>query len=126
MANLRWNYEKLDENYDIKEVSEYTNDTDGTITGHFVFNVKAWFDENPEERKKLGWIKHIFHDTKEIQYNRQSQYLISGLRVIDDYTVEDEYHVMDKSAEMMRLEELITSIDAVNIIIGGEVGWHRN
>lgn len=82
------------------------NDLEGKITGHIVIGMRAWFDENPEERKKLGWIKHIHPDTKDIQYNKQSQYLISTVKQIDEYTVTDEYHVMDKSEEMMLFEEL--------------------
>lgn len=100
----KWEYEKLDENGKIKYCP--INDYDGKITGHIVFGVKAWFDENPEERKRLGWVKHIHHDTKNIEYNKRTQYLKRGTKQIDEYTVEDAYHVMDKSEEMMRLEEL--------------------
>lgn len=46
-----WSYEKLDEEGKIKTIAgDYTNDADGKITGRIVMNVKAWFDENPEER----------------------------------------------------------------------------
>lgn len=100
----KWEYEKLDENGKIKYCP--INDYDGKITGHIVFGVKAWFDENPEERKRLGWVKHIHHDTKNIEYNKRTQYLKRSTKQIDEYTVEDVYHVMDKSEEMMRLEEL--------------------
>lgn len=100
----KWRYERLND----KGKIEYApmNDYDGKVTGHIVFGVKAWFDEHPEERKRLGWIKHIVHETKDIEYNHQTQYLSRSTRQVDDYTVEDEYTVMDKSAEMMRLEEL--------------------
>ena len=104
MAEPKWDYQKLDENGRIKYAP--TNDFDGSITGHIVFNVTAWFDENPEERKRLGWVKHIRHDTKDIEYNRQTQYLINATKQIDEYTVEDDWKIMDKSEEMMRLEEL--------------------
>ena len=100
----KWNYEKLDENNKIKFCP--MNDYDGKITGHIVFGVKAWFDENPEERKRLGWVKHIYHDMKEIEYNKRTQYLQKYIKQIDEYTVEDVWHVMDKSEEMMRLNEL--------------------
>jgi len=100
----KWNYEKLDENNKIKFCP--MNDYDGKITGHIVFGVKAWFDENPEERKRLGWVKHIYHDMKEIEYNKRTQYLQKSIKQIDEYTVEDVWHVMDKSEEMMRLNEL--------------------
>ena len=100
----KWSYEKLDENGKIKFCP--INDYDGKITGHIVFNVKAWFDENPDERKRLGWVKHIHHETKEIEYNKRTQYLRKSTKQIDEYTVEDVWHIMDKSEEMMRLEEL--------------------
>ena len=99
-----WEYEKLDENNKIKYCP--INDYDGKVTGHIVFGVKAWMDENPEERKRLGWVKHIHHDTKEIEFNTRTQYLKKSVKQIDEYTVEDEWHIMDKSEEMMRLEEL--------------------
>lgn len=100
----KWDYEKLDENNKIKYPP--LNDYDGKITGHIVFGVKAWFDENPEERKRLGWVKHIKHETKDIEYNKRTQYLKRSTKQIDEYTIEDVWHVMDKSEEMMRLEEL--------------------
>ena len=100
----KWDYQKVDENGKIKWAP--VNDYDGKITGHIVFGVKAWFDEHPEERKALGWIKHIRHDRKDIVYNKRTQYLVPSIKNIDEYTVEDEYHIMDKSEEMMRLEEL--------------------
>lgn len=100
----KWDYQKVDENGKIKWAP--VNDYDGKITGHIVFGVKAWFDEHPEERKSLGWIKHIRHNRKDIVYNKRTQYLVPSIKNIDEYTVEDEYHIMDKSEEMMRLEEL--------------------
>lgn len=100
----KWGYEKLDENGKIQYAP--MNDFDGKVTGHIVFGVKAWFDENPEERKRLGWIKHLYKETKDIEYNRRTQYLVKSVKQIDEYTIEDEYHIMDKSEEMMRLEEL--------------------
>ena len=99
----KWHYEKLDENGKVKYAPP--NDADGKITGRHVFGLKAWFDENPEEARRLGWIKHIEHKTKDIEYNRQTQFLVNGIKTIDEYTVEDEWHIMDKSEEMMRLEE---------------------
>ncbi len=104
MAEEKWTYERLREDGKI----EYCpmNDMDGKITGRMIYGLKAWFDEHPEERKQLGWIKHIQHPTKDIEFNRQTQYLTKMLKRVDEYTVEDEYTVMDKSPEMMRLEEL--------------------
>lgn len=121
MAEITWDYEKLDENYEVKIISgNLTNDPDGKITGHIVMNVKAWFDENPEERKRLGYIKHIHHDTKDIEYNKQSQYLVQTVRSIDPWTVEDEYHVMDKSEEMMLFEEMLSTVNGSSF---GNITW---
>lgn len=118
----KWDYQKVDENGKIKWAP--LNDYDGKITGHIVFGVKAWFDEHPEERKALGWIKHIRHDTKDIVYNKRTQYLIPSIKNIDEYTVEDEYHIMDKSEEMMRLEELSRNhsfFDDDDVVIWGGI-----
>ena len=103
---LKWFYEKLDAEGKIEAIYENKNDFDRRITGKFVFGVKEYFDENPEERKRLGWIKHIQHGTKDIEYNHQTQYLEKIVKIIDEYTVEDEYRVMDKSDEQMRHEEM--------------------
>lgn len=99
-----WRYEKLDEHGRVKNAP--INDPDGKITGKHIFGLKAWFDENPDERKRLGWVKHITHSTKGIEYDPATQYLAQYVKTIDEYTVEDEYRVMPKSEEMMRLEEI--------------------
>lgn len=119
-----WSYEKLDENNKVKRIFNGANDPDGKITGHIVINVKAWMDENPEERKRLGWIKHITHDAKAIEYNHQTQYLLRAQKPIDEYTIEDEFFIMDKSEEMMRAEEVGSDTwfwsDADAIVVNGE------
>ena len=93
MAERNYYYEKYDENYEKKTCP--IDDKDGKITGKIILNVIAYFDENPEERKRLGWIKHIEVNTKDIEYNRQTQFLVKGIRQIDEYTVIDEYRVLD-------------------------------
>lgn len=112
---MDWTYEKLDEDYKVRSVGSYTNDTDGKITGHIVMNVKAWFDENPAEARRLGWTKHITHTSEEIKeicpHNPQTQYLVTCARQIDEYTIEDTYYALDKSPEMLRLEELMQGIE---------------
>lgn len=102
-----WQYEKLQEDGKVKTVAINHNDFDGKITGHIVFGVKEWFDENPEERIRLGWVKHIMHNVDKlgIQYNKQTQYLQKVKKIIDQYTYEDEYRVLDKTEEMMRRAE---------------------
>ena len=110
----------MDEN--LKTVHCPQNDIDGKITGHIVLGLPLWFDENPEERKRLGWIKVIHHSRDEMDYNRQTQYCVPALRTIDEYTVEEYYNVMDKTEEMMLLEELLSSIeleDGVVFKVGG-------
>ena len=112
---MNWDYEKLDENGKKVTVNNYTIDSKKEYTGRFVFNVKAWFDENPDEWKTRGWTKHITHSAEEIRekwpHNAQTQILLKGTRRIDEYTVEDDYHVVDKSEEMLRLQELMAVVD---------------
>ena len=122
---MNWTYVKLDEHG--KRKSPPINDFDGTATGHIVFGVKNWLDENPEERKRLGWIKHIHHTRKEIKeivgdWNPQTQNLITTLRQIDEYTIEDTYHVMDKSEEQILFEEM-QSISDTWIYGDGVISW---
>ena len=101
-----WTYERLKEDGKIETVSINKNDFDGSITGHIVFGVKEWFDENPEEARRLGWIKHIHHNVdKWVTYNKQTQYLMKSTKTIDEYAIEDVYHVMDKTEDMMRRAE---------------------
>lgn len=100
-----WQYEKIQDDGKLKIISFNANDFDGKITGKYVFGVKAWFDENPEERLRLGWTKHILHNTKHIKYNKQTQYLEKTVKIIDQYTIEDEYMVRDKTEDMMRRAE---------------------
>lgn len=110
MALREWNYEKLDEDGNIKRCP--ANDLKGEITGKLIIGLQEYFDENPDERIRLGWIKHIRHDPKEVEYNRQTQYLERGTRQIDEFTVEDEYYVFDKTEEMLLLEEMLDALDA--------------
>ena len=99
-----WQYEKQQEDGKIKIAP--MNDPNGEITGHCVFGLKQWFDENPEERIRLGWVKHIMHTVeKYVEYNKQTQYVMRSHKVIDEYTYEDEYRVFDKTEAMMRRQE---------------------
>ena len=105
MDEPKWDYEKIDPETGRTKYAP-NNDATGEITGHHVFGLKAWFDEHPAERIALGWIKHIHKDGKDIEYNRGTKYRTRTTMRSDENTYEDEYHVMDKSEEMMRLEEL--------------------
>lgn len=100
-----YTYVKYDENYKVKYLPQ--NDYDRAITGKIVYNLRAYFDENPEEWKRLGWIKHIHPDRDGIEYNKQTQYLEVTQRQIDPWTITDEYHVMDVTEEMMRYAEMM-------------------
>ena len=102
-----WHYEKIDEEGKLKTAPP--NDYDGKITGKIVFGVAFWFDENPDERIARGWVKHITHNPKDLNldYDPVTQYLVMSVDIVDEYTVEDHYHVMDKSEEQMRLSELL-------------------
>ena len=84
------------------------DDKDGSVCGHIVIGLPRWMDENPAERIRLGWIKHITHDEDEIEYNRQTQFLIRSTKQIDEYTIEDEYHIRDKSEEQLLFEEMLS------------------
>lgn len=106
-----WRYEKLDE--DGKMHYCPANDATGEVTGHIVINVKAWFDENPEERKRLGWIKHFYYNDHEEfkadypDFDPALQYAIPGMTIIDEYTIKDTYDIIDKPDEMKELEEML-------------------
>lgn len=102
-----WDYRKIKDDGKIEIISTNKNDFDGTLTGHpGVFGVKEWLDENPEERIRLGYTKCIHHNPeKTVTFNRQTQYLIKQVTILDEYTTEDVYHVKDKTEEMMRRAE---------------------
>lgn len=116
---MDWTYEKIDENYETVRCP--MNDSKGEITGKVVLNLKAYFDENPEERIALGWIKHLHPDRDEIEFDEQTQYIVTSIREIDAHTVEDVYHVLDKSEERMLIEELMGNdgLGFYNILLGG-------
>ena len=65
MADLKWHYEKLDDEGKVQRVYSGTIDADGKITGKHVINVKAYFDENPNANEVI-----IFKGCKMIQVNR--------------------------------------------------------
>ena len=119
MDKRNWYYEKLNDKG--RRERAPMNDADGKITGRHVFGLKAWFDENPAERIRLGWIKHITHETKDIEYDHASQYLINAVKRVDAYTVEDDWKVMDMSEAQMRLSEL--KADGWWISEGEDVIW---
>lgn len=99
-----WTYEKLSEDY--KPITLPLNDEDGSITGKIIINLKSYFDENPELRKSLGWIKHIKYDLENSDYDAQTQKVMYSTKTVDEYTVEDECHFIEKTEEQMLWEEL--------------------
>ena len=114
---MSWDYEKLGEDGKRITVSGYTIDSKKKYTGQFVVNVKAWFDEHPDEAIARGWTKHIHLTPEEIRerwpHDEQTQILVRAVRRVDEHTVEDTYYVMDKSEEMMRLQEMLSTVDAL-------------
>ena len=106
MADRNYRYEKYTD--DDKIITCPIDDKDRTITGKYILNVIAYFDENPEERKRLGWIKHYYSDPSEIDYNPKSQFLVTSTEAIDEYTVKDVYNVLNKSEEQLAFEEMLS------------------
>lgn len=99
-------YEKYDE--DFNRTLCPIHDADGSITGKVIINLTTWFDENPEERKRLGWIKHYFYAYEDVEkmYDSQTQYVETLTKMIDEYTMQDEIIVFDKTEDMLVNEEL--------------------
>ena len=118
MAEQKWVYEKLDENGQVKTLP--ANDSKGEITGKFIIGLPEYFDEHPEERKRLGWIKHIRRNVNEINYNKQTQYLRRTVIQIDEYTIEDAYEIFDKTEELLLLEE---ELDSIGYMGGTVIIW---
>lgn len=101
-----WEYEKLDENYN--KMFCPMNDIDGKITGHSIIGLRQWFDENPEERKRLGWVKHIHHAAKDQlgDYDTTTHFPVCTTKQVDEFTIEDEWHLLPISEDMMVFTEL--------------------
>lgn len=111
-------YEKYDIASDTRQYCP-VNDENGAITGKCIIGLKEWFDENPEERKRLGWIKHITHKPDEIiGYDPQTMYALRSVKTIDEYTVEDVYHLVEKPEEMMLFEEQYEMLTRAGIVGG--------
>lgn len=113
-----WRYEKLNEKGKLQYCP--ANDPDGSVTGEKVAWVKQWFDENPEERKRRGWIKHLYYETNEEfmkdypDFDPALQLAIPGTMVIDEYTIKDTYDIVDKWDELKELEEML---EAMNLYV---------
>lgn len=123
----KYHYEKWDaEKGQLKGVWEnFVNDADGKITGQIVMNVFSWFDENPEERIRLGWTKHYTFDKPEdagVEYDSQTQYYVITQKQLDPYTVEDVYNVKDKSEEQLLFEEMLEVANGNVMTVDNAVG----
>lgn len=46
-------------------------------------------------------MKHIKPDDKDIVYDKQTQFLVATQKYIDEYTIQDEYKVLNKTETMM-------------------------
>lgn len=125
---MRWEYLRLREDDTMQHCPAV--DADGAVTGHIVIGVKAWFDEHPEERIALGWTKHIMYDYDEIKerwpHNPQTQVLVRTTKQVDEWTIEDEYHVLEKSEEALLMEEIFNTsglyVPAGHVILDGNGG----
>ena len=107
MADVQWTYQRVTPEGTVVECPR--NDLDGSVTGLTncaVFGVKEWLDANPEAARSGGWIKRIKHEPKEVDYDPQTQYLTKSFKLIDDWTIEEEYTVSDKSEEMLLFDEM--------------------
>lgn len=117
---MQYRYERLDE--DGRKQYCPINDYDGTIsgTGNCIIGLKAWFDENPEVRKRLGWVKHLSYETnKEImedlpEYDPALHYLSLSTENVDEYTIKDRYRLIEKTEEMLEMEEML---EAMNLYV---------
>ena len=110
---MRWEYEKLGDDGEIKYLPAH--DFEGKITGKIVIGLKLYFDENPGEAARCGWIKHIKRDYKEIRelypdWNPQTQNIFVTQKQVDEWTIEDEYHFEDKSQQQLALEEMMETM----------------
>ena len=107
MAEERYSYEKYDAETGKVEYCPQ-DDKDGKVTGKYILNLSKWFDENPEERKKLGWIKHIEHTPDEmLDYDPQTEFIVKSIKTVDEYTIEDVLHIMTKSEDQLAFEEML-------------------
>lgn len=114
---MKYRYEKLDENYNRQYCP--INDYDGSITGtgNCIIGLAAWFDENPEKRIELGWIKHWYYEkASEIketvpEYNPALHYLTMSTEMTGDHEMKDVYHIIEKTEEMLVLEEMLETMN---------------
>lgn len=114
---MKWRYEKYDKEF--KRTNCPTHDVDGSMTGQVIINLPVWFDENPEERIRLGWVKHYYYDDNEIEkmYDPQTQFYTASAKMIDDHTIRDEILVFEKTEDMMEAEELSVSGSSIFSLI---------
>ena len=103
---MEWRYEKYDKEFNRTQCP--IHDTDGSITGNVIINLRQWFDENPEERIRLGWIKHYYYTYEDVEkmYDSQTQFVEVSTKMLDEYTIQDEIVVFDKTEDMLADEEL--------------------
>lgn len=103
-----YEYEKFDpEAGEVKMCPQ--DDKDGKETGKCILNLPKWFDENPEERIRLGWIKHIHHSENEmLDYDPQTEFIVKSTKQVDAWTVEDVLHVLKKSEDQLAFEEMLS------------------
>ena len=109
----KWDAEKMEIIYCPQD------DKDKSVTGKFTLNVPRYFDWYPEERIRLGWIKHITHTNEDVEYNKQTQFIVWTTKQIDPYTIEDEPHIMTKSEDQLAFEEMLSVAQCGSVSVGG-------
>lgn len=104
---MYYEYIRLREDGEIERAR--IDDLQGEVTGRRVYNLKAWFDEHPDERKRLGWIKyeHPAAEDEGVEYDPQTQILMRNPVTVDEWTIKDELYVVDKSEEFLLFEEMV-------------------
>lgn len=108
-----YNYERLGADGKIEHAPYH--DPEGKIMGLPIIGVKAWMDEHPDETHAMGWKKHIHPPTENLEYDRQTQYILTTAKAVDEWTLIDEFIAMDKTEDQMLLEEMGVSF---------EIGFH--
>lgn len=99
-----YNYERLGADGKIEYAPSF--DVEGKLFGVPIIGVKAWMDEHPEETHAAGWKKHIHPSDENVEYDHQTQYIMTVAKAVDEYTLTDEFIVFDKTEDQMLLEEL--------------------
>lgn len=84
-----------------------TNDLDGKLSGKPVIGFQAWLEENPEEAKRIGFVKVVDHEE---DYDHNRFYTIERHEEHDDGSIHIFYDLHEKTEEMILLNELYSIV----------------